>query len=74
MLDFINKNKWVFVIFSISFALGILTFFTFINESFIESNYFNFQNLLVIDLALVLVFFFIISFIIFLEGKGLAAS
>ena len=60
MLKFIKKNKWVFVIFSISLLLGILTFFTFINESFIESSYFNFQNLLVIDLALVLVFFLII--------------
>ena len=60
MLDFIKKNKWIFVVFSISFPLGILTFFTFINESFIESSYFNFQTLLVIDLALVLVFFFII--------------
>ena len=60
MLDFIKKNKWVFFIFSISLPLGILTFFTFINESFIESNYFNFQTLLVIDLALVLVFFLII--------------
>jgi len=60
MLDFIKKNKWVFVIFSISLLLGILTFFTFINESFIESSYFNFQTLLVIDLALVLVFFLII--------------
>jgi two-component system nitrogen regulation sensor histidine kinase NtrY len=60
MLDFIKKNKWIFVVFSISFPLGILTFFTFINESFIELNYFNLQTLLVIDLALVLVFFFII--------------
>lgn len=60
MLDFIKKNKWVFVIFSISLPLGILTFFTFINESFIELNYFNFQTLLAIDLALVLIFFFTI--------------
>ena len=60
MLKFIKKNKWVFVIFSISLLLGILTFFTFINESFIELNYFNFQTLLTIDLALVLIFFLII--------------
>ena len=60
MLDFIKKNKWIFVIFSISLLLGILTFFTFINESFIESNYFNFQTLLIIDLLLVLLFFLII--------------
>jgi len=55
-----KKNKWIFVIFSISLLLGILTFFTFINESFIESNYFNFQTLLIIDLLLVLLFFLII--------------
>ena len=60
MLDFIKKNKWVFVIFSIVLPLGILTFFTFINESFIELNYFNFQTLLIIDLAFVLLFFLII--------------
>ncbi len=60
MFDFIKKNKWIFIIFSISLPLGILTFFAFINESFIELNYFNFQTLLFIDLALVLLFFLII--------------
>ena len=60
MLDFIKKNKWVFVIFSISLTLGILTFFTFINESFIQTRYFSFQTLLIIDLTLVLLFFLII--------------
>ena len=60
MLDFIKKNKLVFVIFSISLPLGILTFFAFINESFIELKYFNFQTLLIIDLALVILFFLII--------------
>ena len=60
MLDFIKKNKLVFVIFSISLPLGISTFFAFINESFIELKYFNFQTLLIIDLALVLLFFLII--------------
>ena len=60
MLAFIKKNKWIFIIFSISLPLGILTFFGFINESFIELKYFNFQTLLLIDLALVLVFFLII--------------
>ncbi len=60
MLNFIKKNKWVFVIFSISFPLGILTFFTFINETSIELNYFSFQTLLILDLVLVLLFFLII--------------
>jgi two-component system nitrogen regulation sensor histidine kinase NtrY len=60
MLDFVKKNKWVFVIFSISLPLGILTFFKFINDSLIELKYFNFQTLLVLDLVLVLLFFLII--------------
>ena len=60
MFEFIKKNKWVFILFSISLPLGILTFFTFINESLLNLNYFNFQTLLIIDLTLVLLFFLII--------------
>ena len=70
MIDFIKKNKWVFVIFSISLPLGILTFFTFINESFLELSYFNFQTLLVIDLLLVILFFLIIIREIYKLFKG----
>ena len=70
MLDFIKKNKWIFVIFSICLSLGILTFFAFINESFINLNYFNFQTLLFIDLGLVLLFFIIIVRKIFILFTG----
>ena len=60
MLNFVKKNKWVFIIFSASLALGILTFFTFINESFLKVSPFNLQTLLILDLILVVLFFAII--------------
>ena len=60
MINFIKKNKWVFLIFIACLVLGILTFFTFINESFIELNPSNFQLLLIVDLVLVTLFFVII--------------
>ena len=70
MLNFIKKNKWVFVIFSISLPLGILTFFSFINENIIKLNYFNFQTLLIVNLGLVLLFFLIIIREIYKLFKG----
>ena len=60
MLNFVKKNKWVFIIFSASLVLGILTFFTFINESFLKVSPFNLQTLLILDLILVVLFFAII--------------
>jgi len=60
MLNFVIKNKWVFIIFSASLVLGILTFFTFINESFLKVSPFNLQTLLILDLILVVLFFAII--------------
>ena len=55
-----KNNKWLFIIFFACLILGILTFFTFINESFIEFSLFNLQTLLIIDLILVALFFAII--------------
>ena len=60
MLNFINKNKIIILIFSITLFLGILTFLTFIDRSFIKLNETNLQNLLIIDLVIVLVFFILI--------------
>ena len=60
MLDFIKKNKWIFIIFLISFILGILTFFTFIDVGFLKSSQINLQSLLIVDLILVILFFAII--------------
>ena len=45
MLNFINKNKIIILIFSITLFLGILTFLTFIDRSFIKLNDSNLQNL-----------------------------
>ena len=60
MLNFINKNKIIILIFSITLFLGILTFLTFIDRSFVALNETNLQNLLIIDLIMVIVFFILI--------------
>ena len=60
MLNFINKNKIIILIFSITLFLGILTFLTFIDRGFIKLNETNLQNLLIIDLFVLIVFFIII--------------
>ena len=56
-----TKNiKWVIATAVVCILLGLLTFFTFINRSFIELNEFNLQVLLFIDLILLVVFFSLI--------------
>ena len=60
MLNFINKNKIIILIFSITLFLGILTFLTFIDRSFIKLNDANLQNLLIIDLVVIIIFFILI--------------
>ena len=56
-----TKNiKWVIATAVICILLGLLTFFTFIDRSFIELNEFNLQVLLFIDLILLVVFFSLI--------------
>ena len=49
--------QWIILTSIISIFLGILTFFTFINQSFIELNETNLQILLILDLVLVSLFF-----------------
>ena len=49
MIHIIKNNKWVIATSSICIFFGVLTFFTFINQSFIELNDFNLQILLLID-------------------------
>ena len=60
MLNFINKNKIIILIFSITLFLGILTFLTFIDRSFIKLNDTNLQNLLIVDLVVIIIFFILI--------------
>ena len=57
MIHIIKNNKWVIASSLICILFGILTFFTFINQSFIKLTDFNLQILLAID------FFFFIIFL-----------
>ena len=60
MIHTIKNNKWVIAMSLICVLLGALTFFTFINQSFIKLNDFNLQILLFIDAVLLVIFFVII--------------
>ena len=60
MIHTIKNNKWVITTSLICIFFGLLTFFTFINESFIELNDFNLQALLAIDAFFLLIFFIFI--------------
>ena len=60
MIHTIKNNKWVIAMTLICVLLGALTFFTFINQSFIKLNDFNLQILLFIDAVLLVIFFVII--------------
>tara|TARA_Y100000590_G_scaffold470623_1_gene667044 strand:+ start:1043 stop:2827 length:1785 start_codon:yes stop_codon:yes gene_type:complete len=57
MIHIIKHNKWVIAASLICVLLGVLTFLAFINESFIQLSDFNLQILLLIDLALLILFF-----------------
>ena len=60
MIHTIKNVKWVIATSLVCILLGVLTFFTFINESFIELNDFNLQTLLFVDLMLLILFFTLI--------------
>ena len=57
MIHIIKNYKWVITTSLICIIFGLLTFFTFINQSFIILNNFNFQTLLIADVVLLLLFF-----------------
>ena len=57
MIHTIKNIKWVIATSLLCILLGALTFFTFINQSFIELNDFNLQTLLFADLVLLVLFF-----------------
>ena len=61
MIHTIKNNKWVIAMSLFCVLLGALTFFTFINRSFIELNDFNLQILLFVD-AILLILFFVLIF------------
>ena len=60
MIDFIKKNIFIASIFLITLLLGFVTFFTFIGKGFIELNDQNLQILLIGNIGLLLLLFFMI--------------
>jgi two-component system nitrogen regulation sensor histidine kinase NtrY len=60
MLDFIKKNILIGLFFTVSLFLGLLTFLTFIDKSFIKLSDQNLQLLLITNIALLLFLFFMI--------------
>ena len=60
MIHIIKNYKWVIATSLICILFGLLTFFTFINQSVIELNDINLQMLLFADVALLILFFGII--------------
>ncbi|MDC3390929.1 ATP-binding protein [Candidatus Pelagibacter sp.] len=60
MLEFLKKNIFIIILSSITLFIGILTFLTFIDRSFIVLNQNNLQYLLILNIfLLVLLFIFI---------------
>ena len=62
MLDFLKKNIFILIIFSITLFIGFLTFLTFIDRSFIELNQKNIQFLLVSNIILLILLFIFIFY------------
>ena len=60
MIHIIKNYKWAVTTSLICIFFGLLTFLTFINQSFIESNESNLQKLLIVDLVLLILFFSLI--------------
>ena len=62
MIHIIKNYKWIIVTSLTCIIFGLLTFFTFINQSFIPLNNFNLQILLIADLVLLVLFFSLIIY------------
>ena len=62
MIHIIKNYKWVITTSLICLIFGLLTFFTFINRSFITVSDFSLQTLLIIDLLLLVLFFSLIIY------------
>ena len=60
MIDFIKKNIFIIIIFLISLFLGFITFLTFIDKSFLKLSDDNLQILLIGNISLLILLFFMI--------------
>ena len=71
MIHIIKNYKWAIATSLICIFFGVLTFFTFINQSFIETNESNLEKLLIVDLVLLILFFLLIirSTYVILKGR-----
>ena len=65
MIHIIKNYRWVIGSSLICIIFGLLTFFTFINQSFIKLNDYNLQVLLIIDLVLLIIFFTLVIYKIY---------
>ncbi len=66
MFRFIKENIFIAIVFIVTLSVGFLTFLTFINKSFIELTETNLQYLLLANILLLIIFFYII----FIEIKN----
>jgi len=62
MYDFIKKNIYLIFLFIITLSVGVITFLTFIEKSFIELSNTNLQFLLISNIILLLLLFIFIFF------------
>jgi len=62
MYDFIKKNIYLIFLFIITLSVGVITFFTFIEKSFIELSNTNLQFLLIANIILLFLLFIFIFF------------
>ena len=62
MYDFIKKNIYLIFLFIITLSVGVITFLTFIEKSFIELSNTNLQFLLISNIILLLMLFIFIFF------------
>ena len=62
MHDFIKKNIYLIFLFIITLSVGVITFLTFIEKSFIELSDRNLQFLLILNIILLLLLFIFIFF------------
>ena len=60
MLDFIKRNIFILIIFFTTLLLGFITFFTFLDKSFINLNQQNLKILLYVNVIFLLLFFILI--------------
>jgi len=60
MINFIKKNIFIGIVFLVTLLLGFITFLTFIDKSFLKLTDNNLQLLLIANIALLLLLFFMI--------------